>query len=287
MHPPATALAKAATMSERYSRSEGLFGEAGQAKISATRVAIVGLGGLGSHVAQQLAYLGANSYALVDFDHVTESSLNRLVGATDEDIAARTPKIDVAERVITGVQPDATINRIGQPLTARAAVEAIANADVVFGCVDRDIHRLDLSDITARHAKPYFDLATDTAGDNHEIYGGRIVLADGTQCLVCLPEVLDQNAIAIDRLDPGLLAAHDRIYGINRGALGRSGPAVVSINGVVASLAVTEFMARTTGLREPVKHLIYRADLGIVRRSNDLAASDCYYCTGLWGTSTA
>ena len=147
--------------------------------------------------------------------------------------------------------------------------------------------RLDLTDITARYAMPYFDLATDTAGDGHEIYGGRVVLADGSQCLVCLPEILDQRAIAIDRLDPNLLAAHNRIYGINRGALGRSGPAVVSINGVVASLAVTEFMARTTGLREPVKHLIYRADQGAVRRSNDPAAPDCYYCTGLWGTRTA
>lgn len=271
-------------MTERYSRNEGLFGTAGQAKIAATGVAIIGLGGLGSHVTQQLAHLGVRSYALIDFDHVTESSLNRLIGAIDADIAARTLKIDVAERVITGVQPDASINKINQPLTDPAAIAAISSADVVFGCVDRDIHRLDLTDIAARHAKPYFDLATDTAGDDHEIYGGRVILADGTQCLVCLPEVLDQQAIALDRLDPDLLEAHNRIYGISSEALDRAGPAVVSINGVVASLAVTEFMARTTGLREPVKHLIYRADLGIVRRSNDRPAPDCYYCTGLWAT---
>jgi molybdopterin-synthase adenylyltransferase len=272
-------------MTERYSRNEGLFGTAGQAMIAATRVAIIGLGGLGSHVTQQLAHLGVQSYALVDFDHVTESSLNRLVGAIDTDIATRTLKIDVAERVITSVQPEATIDKIDRPLTDPAAIAAITSADVVFGCVDRDTHRLDLTDITARHAKPYFDLATDTAGDDHEIYGGRVVLADGTQCVVCLPEVLDQHAISLDRLDPNLLEAHDRIYGVDGAAFDRTGPAVVSINGVVASLAVTEFMARTTGLREPVTHLIYRADLGIVRRSNDQPAPDCYYCTGLWGTS--
>lgn len=271
-------------MNERYSRNEGLFGQRGQVTIAETRVAIVGLGGLGSHVAQQLGYLGVRSYALIDFDHVTESSLNRLIGATDADISTRTLKIDVAERVITAIQPNATIAKVGGPLTEQAAVAALTDADVVFGCVDRDIHRLDLTEIAARHAKPYFDLATDTAGYDHEVYGGRMVLADGTQCLVCLPEVLDQRAVATDRLDANLLDAHDRIYGINRDALGRSGPAVVSINGVVASLAVTEFMARTTGLRQPVKHLVYRADLGTVRRSNDPAASDCYYCSGVWGT---
>jgi molybdopterin/thiamine biosynthesis adenylyltransferase len=42
----------------RYSRNIALFGEEGQRKIAATAVAVVGLGGLGSHVAQQLAYLG-------------------------------------------------------------------------------------------------------------------------------------------------------------------------------------------------------------------------------------
>lgn len=271
-------------MSDRYSRNEGLFGQDGQAAIAKTRVAIVGLGGLGSHVAQQLAYLGVRSYALIDFDHVTESSLNRLIGASDANVAARTLKIDVAEGLITGVQPDAAVVKVDRPLTAPTAIAALADVDVVFGCLDRDIHRLDLTDIAARHAKPYFDLATDTVGDNHEIYGGRVILADGTQCLVCLPEILDQRSIATDRLDHNLRDAQDRIYGVDRSALGQSGPAVVSINGVVASIAVTEFVARTTGLREPFKHLIYRADLGIVRRSNGPPAGDCYYCAGLWGS---
>lgn len=271
-------------MTDRYSRNEGLFGRRGQRAIAATRVAIVGLGGLGSHVAQQLTYLGVHSYALIDFDHVTESSLNRLVGASEADIAAQTLKIDVAHRMITGVQPSAAVLKVDEPLTAPAARAALADADVVFGCVDRDIHRLDLTEIAARQAKPYFDIATDTVGDNHEIYGGRMVLADGTQCLVCLPEILDQRSIATDRLDPHLRDAHDRIYGIDRQALARSGPAVVSINGVVASIAVTEFMMRATGLREPIKHLVYRADLGIIRRSNDPSAPDCYYCAGIWGS---
>ena len=42
----------------RFSRNEALFGREGQEKIAATKVTIIGAGGLGSHIAQQLAYLG-------------------------------------------------------------------------------------------------------------------------------------------------------------------------------------------------------------------------------------
>jgi len=271
---------------QRYSRNEGLFGAEGQAKIAATSVTIVGLGGLGSHVAQQLAYLGTVTYALVDFDVVTESSLNRLVGAVDRDAAEGTKKIAVARRTIVAVKPNAMVLPIDTALADVEAERAIARSDVVFGCLDRDIHRLELTELCARYAKPYFDLATDTGGEDEDlVYGGRVVFSDGTRCLVCLPEVLNQKEIALDRMSPQQREADRRIYGVNRDALADTGPAVVSINGVVASLAVTEFMVQITGLRAAVPQLIYRAERGIVRVSLDQPSEGCYYCTGLWGNA--
>ena len=70
-----------------------------------------------------------------------------------------------------------------------------------------------------------------------------------------------------------------RIYGIPLEALDETGPSVVSINGVVASLAVTEFLVMTTGLREPNRLLSYRAERGIVNASQDAPRSGCPYCT--------
>ena len=67
----------------RFSRNIALFGVDGQHKISKTKVAIVGLGGIGSHVAQQLAYLGILDYTLIDDDTVSRSSLNRVIGALE------------------------------------------------------------------------------------------------------------------------------------------------------------------------------------------------------------
>lgn len=65
------------------------------------------------------------------------------------------------------------------------------------------------------------------------------------------------------------------------------GPSVVSMNGVVASLAVTEFMVGVTGLRRPAPHLTYRGDRAVVRASTDQPEADCYYCTQLWGSGLA
>lgn len=270
---------------ERYSRNEALFGAEGQRKIAATKVAIVGLGGLGSHVAQQLAYLGVHDYALIDFDIVTDSSMNRLIGAVDTDVAGQTKKIAVAERMINVVNPSAAVQPIDARVDATEAEASIAAAGVVFGCLDRDLPRLKLTELCARYAKPLFDLASDTGGEGDELwYGGRVVFANGSGCLVC-HGLLDQEEIARDSMSPEQREAHDRIYGVERGALAGTGPMVVSVNGVVASLAVTEFMVFVTGMRRPAAQLIYRGETTAVRRVVDEPEPGCYFCTGIWGSA--
>ena len=258
-----------------------MFGADGQAKVASTKVTIVGLGGLGSHVAQQLAYLGVRSFALIDFDIVTESSLNRLVGAADADIAANTKKIAVAERMIRQVNPEAAVEVHDGRIADQDAQHLVAWADLVFGCVDRDIYRLELTEACAERQKPYFDLASDTGGGDDLWFGGRVVFCNGNGCLVCL-KLLDQEQMALDRMSGNERAADRRIYGIERSALREPGPSVVSVNGVVASLAVTEFMVYATSLREPIRELTYRGDLGSVRQSVDPPEEGCYYCVGLW-----
>jgi len=271
---------------ERYSRNRGLFGADGQRRIAATKVAIVGLGGLGSHVAQQLAYLGVADYGLVDFDVVTDSSLNRLAGAGDGDVATATKKIAVAERTITGIKPDATVRTADARVDDPDAEPLIYGVDVVFGCLDRDLPRLQLTELCARYAKPLFDLASDVGGENDELwYGGRVLFCDGTRCVACLG-LLDQPEMARDSMSPDQREAHDHIYGIARTALENTGPMVVSINAAVASIAVTEFMALVTGLREPFAHLNYLAHEQVIRKSLDPPEPGCYYCTGIRGART-
>ncbi|HEX3807410.1 MAG TPA: ThiF family adenylyltransferase [Gaiellaceae bacterium] len=266
----------------RFTRQVALFGPEGQRKIRETRALIVGLGGLGSHLAQQLTFLGVPDDALVDHDIITGSSRNRVVGSRPADVEEKTPKVDVAERLILEIDPDATVATY--PVKLEQAHEAFADRTVVFGCVDNDLVRLQLTELAARHHLPYFDLASDTGIDNdgEPTYGGRIVFCDGSRCLHCLG-LLDQEDIRRASLPEDARRAHDEVYGIKQSALGETGPAVVSVNGVVAALAVTELMGWITGIREPAPQLVYYGEKRLVRRSTDQGDPNCAYCH-LWRT---
>ena len=78
----------------------------------------------------------------------------------------------------------------------------------------------------------------------------------------------------------------EAIYGVPKNLL-QTGPAVVSINGIVASLAVTEFMVSVVKLRRPNRLLYYHGHRGIVTISSDKPYSDCYYCNYIRGRKDA
>ena len=64
-----------------------MFGEEGQNKIEAQKVAVVGAGGLGSQICQALAYTGVRSIGVIDDDRLDETNMNRVAGAFPPDIA--------------------------------------------------------------------------------------------------------------------------------------------------------------------------------------------------------
>ena len=261
----------------RFDRNERLFGHDGQGLIAKARLAIVGLGGLGSHVAQQAAYLGIRKFVLIDGDVVTMSSLNRLIGARLSDAVAGTPKVTVAERVISGIEPAAEVTTIEEWLDASQADAAIRAADVVIGCLDDDVARLALTAVTSESQLPYFDLASEVE-DGARHYGGRVLFAlTPLRCAYCLGE-LDPEELALAGLTREQRTARDRSYGVSASALRGRGAAVVSLNGVVASLAVTELMVYLTGLRPPAILLRYRGDTGTVTRAATEPTGPCPFC---------
>lgn len=260
----------------RSDRNERFFGFEGQSKLAATRLAIVGCGGLGSIFTEQAAYLGFRSFGLVDADIVTGSSMNRLIGAIPADVDL-TRKVDVAARVVKAVEPDAIVDQVPHWLDDPAALAIITGASVIVGCLDDDVARLQLTETAANAHLPYLDLASEISEDG-QTYGGRAVFSEpGRRCLYCLGE-LDSEELALAHLTPEQRAARDTIYGIRKDALARRGAAVVSLNGVVASLGLTELMAYVTGLRAPALTLTYHGERGIVRRRTDEPSGPCPYC---------
>ncbi len=132
--------------------SERIFAEA--------RVAIVGLGGGGSHIAQQLAHLGVGHFRLIDPKAIKDRNLNRTVGATAEDVRIKTPKVKIAERTISSIRPWAEIEIAKTEW--QQADHLIRDAHIIFGCVDGYRQRMYLESAARRFCLPYIDIGADS-----------------------------------------------------------------------------------------------------------------------------
>ena len=94
-------------MSEQFSRTEMLIGKEGIEKLKNSKVAIFGIGGVGSYVVEALARAGVGSFILIDNDEVSISNINRQIIATTKTIEK--PKVEVAKQRILEINPEAKV----------------------------------------------------------------------------------------------------------------------------------------------------------------------------------
>jgi hypothetical protein len=263
---------------DRFDRSIRFFGADGQAKLRNAHVAVVGCGGLGQHVIQQLAFLGVGKLTLIEDEALSRSNLNRYVLARHDDPIPGTHKIDNALRAISAIDQSIQVMPVRNSIRSHEAFNALRAAHSLFGCFDNDGARLILNEYAKAYSKEYYDLASDIEQDAGLRYGGRVVRVDQTPgCLVCLGHI-DLAAARQDLESEAARRDRAKIYGVDAELLDEGGPSVVSINGVVASLGVTEYLLSITGIRSPKWLLTYRADRGIVTTGNADAAPGCYFC---------
>lgn len=266
--------------SERFNRQISFFGVDGQIKLEAITVVVVGVGGLGTHVIQQLAHIGVSDFFLIDDEDIEVTNLNRYVGTKNDDIGKS--KTKVGKRIIEEIKPDASVEAIQKHLQSQKAFEAITISDCVFGCLDNDGARLILNELCSAYDRPYFDLASEIL-PQEKAYGGRVFTSiDEQGCLVCYDQ-LDLDAASLDLEDSEARKDREDIYGLNKDEFHETGPSVVSINGVIASLAITEFLVWATAIRKPTKCSIYRGNQSIVTINNERVIPDCYYCNEIRG----
>ena len=96
-------------MSEQFSRTRLLLGEAAMERLAGARVAVFGIGGVGGHVVEALVRSGIGEIDLIDSDTVSESNLNRQLIATHSTIGRY--KVDVMEERISDINPRAVVHK--------------------------------------------------------------------------------------------------------------------------------------------------------------------------------
>jgi hypothetical protein len=278
-------------MDERFARNIALFGAEGQQRLLETSVAVVGVGGLGSHVVQQLAFLGVGHLTLVEPEELDTTNRNRYIGSRWDDPIPGTQKVDIAERSIRTIDPAVSILKVPYSLLTEQAFAAVRQCQWVFGCLDDDAIRLVLTELCLAYRLRLVDLASDVdrdpdSGVIHD-YGGRVcVCQDGSGCLMCMGTI-DSREAARRFEDDDAQRDRENIYGVEKSVLDGTGPSVVSINGVIASLGVTEFVVAVTGLRQPQRHLEYHGQTGKATVSQDPPVADCWYCRSVFGAGAS
>ena len=264
-------------MVDRFDRQRKIFGDEGQKRLRAATVGIVGGGGLGSFMVLELAYLGIRKIVIIDKDPLEDSNRNRLVGAWASH-AVGTPKVQLLRDLGMLIDSEIEIEMVQARVERPEAKAALADVDVVVGCVDHDGPRFVLNEFCCKQGLPLVDAASDTMPEkNRVLFGGRVCVATPeTGCLMCL-KVLDQNELQDYFASPEQCADRRAIYGVPKRALAGGGPSVITVNGAVASIAATELMVLVTEIRAPIAHQDWRGHEGDLHRVVD-HEEGCYYC---------
>lgn len=258
-----------------YDRQRRALGAGAQERLRSLRIAVVGLGGTGSLVAQQLAHLGVRDLLLVDPDVIESSNLNRVVGAEPDD-ASFAAKVEVAKRHFLRIQPNANVTALRSDVTVQADARHLLSCDLVFGCTDSHGSRYVLNQLAYQYFLPVIDMGvaivTNTSRISH-VFGRVQLLAAGMPCLTCL-RTLDPEQVRRELLSPFERQRDPYIIGIPDPQ-----PAVISINSTVSSLAVTMMLATFAGVPLAARHQVYDGLRGMVRPLANRPIEGCVTCS--------
>ncbi|WAH35872.1 ThiF family adenylyltransferase [Alicyclobacillus dauci] len=180
----------------RYARQVRLsqIGKEGQQKLATARVAIVGMGALGSATAEWLARAGTGMLRLIDRDVVEWSNLSRQTLYGEQDAIAATPKPHAAQNRLQAINSSIAYEAIADDVDATNALDLLSDVDIIVDGTDNYATRRLLNDVSVAQGIPWsYAGAVGT-------YGTTALFRPGeTPCFACL--FPDPDPVAYDTCD--------------------------------------------------------------------------------------
>ena len=159
-------------MPERTIRTRMLLGQAAMDRLARARVAVVGLGGVGSWCAEALCRAGVGSLTLIDSDTVAESNINRQLEALGSTVGQ--PKAVALAARLRDIAPDAEISPVTALYSAGNREILPAGLDYIADCIDLVSCKLDLIETALSRGVP----VVSALGTGDKLDAGRLRLAD-------------------------------------------------------------------------------------------------------------
>lgn len=239
--------------SDNHERQVRMFGVAGQARLTAAKVAVIGLGGIGSLVTEYLARLGVGEILAIDPDRLETSNLSRVVGATFADAREGRPKVAIAARHAA----EASTTRVTM-LEADVAVESVARqlcgCDYVFLAADSMRARLTFNALVHQYLIPGVQLGAKVraAADGAllDVMSAVRPVRPGEGCMWC-NQLIDPHQLALEAKSDAERQA--QAYGV-----AEPNPSVITLNAVAAAHAVNDFLFFFLDLPPTPAPLAYR-----------------------------
>jgi len=233
---------------ELFKRTVTVWGKDNHADLARLRIGIVGLGSVGSMVAESLARMGLQRFSLIDFDEVQKHNLDRLLGATEADIGRL--KAEIAERQMrrSATATRVEIETIPFSIAEERGYRAALDCDVLFSCVDRPRARSILNHFAYAHLIPVIDGGIEVRFKNREFSGVDWQLqtaAPGRPCMDCLG-TFDAGDVSTEI--EGKLDDPSYLQGLPPDHRFKRNENVFPFSANLASLEVLQLVALVTGI---------------------------------------
>lgn len=249
-----------------YDRQARIFGDRGQTILAGSKVAVVGLGGIGSLIAEYLARLGVGELVFIDPDRIDPTNLPRVVGARRSDawpllqderrprwvqrLGARlaTPKVKIAARLARQASKTVRITQVRRSVVDADVALLLTDCDHIFLAADSALARRLVNSVTHQYLIPHTQVGSKVTvidGAVADIFSVVRSSSPGGGCLQCNdlipPWRLTEEATSEVQRRRQRYVDDENIHA----------PSVITLNAVTASRAVDDWLMTIGGLTDP------------------------------------
>jgi molybdopterin/thiamine biosynthesis adenylyltransferase len=278
--------------SEYLKRTVSIWGRQKHEMLCNMTIGIVGLGSVGSIVAETLARMGMRKLVLLDYDKVEKHNLDRLIGVNKKDIGKY--KVDIISRSIkkSSTLSKVLVTSVSQSIADMEAYKKILDCDFIFCCADKPRARYILNHVAFSHLIPVVNggILAEVSEEGLKFADWELSLnTPNRPCMQCLGAYKSSDVILEME---GKLEDPEYIKGLSKDFQYKQNQNVMPFSMNLASLEVLQFIAYTTGVA-PIDYYgiqRYRFKQAILSNymdkrchvkcdfSNNIATGDIVFC---------
>jgi molybdopterin/thiamine biosynthesis adenylyltransferase len=189
---------------ETVDRQIKALGTTYQNKLESLDIGIVGLGGTGSAIAEQLVRMGIKKVRLVDHDQLEASNLSRVYGSQQNNLKKNNFKVDIVGKHLLSINNEIEINTLKKSVQTKEALVFLSNCDIIFSCLDRHAPRAVINELSYQCFIPVIDVGVGLQRTKQGVIDGiarATIIGPGMPCLLC-QNIVSPEMITAENLSP-------------------------------------------------------------------------------------